>query len=194
LTSDYNVTIFVTIKGEELNTSSKFVVSVHILTLLAGRKIIFGDKNGLNSEYIAKSVGTNPVVIRRLIGQLRTEGLVATKQGPNGGSYLVPDPSTIKLSTIYNIVEDGNLYHMHYSSPNQVCPVGSHIQEDLACLLNRAEESFKLVLETKSLLDMVNGIMEKAEHLKGMTREEMAQQWEDNLKSMDNVELESVTT
>lgn len=169
-----------------MNTSSKFVVSVHILTLLAGRRYIFGNKEGLNSEDIAKSVGTNAVVIRRLLSLLRAENIVDSKLGPNGGSYLCKDPSTIKLSQIYDIVEDGNLYHMHYSPPSEICPVGSHIQEDLCTLLTRAEESFKLVLETKSLQDMINGIMDKVEGFKGKTREELAREWNETLEAMNN--------
>lgn len=167
-----------------MNTSSKFVVSVHILTLLAGRKSIFGDKIELKSDYIARSVGTNPVVIRRLLGQLKNAGLVSSKLGPNGGSYLAGDPRTIRLSEVYNVVEEGNLYHMHYSPPNEVCPVGAHIQEDLAQILIRAEDSFKVVLETKTLYDIVNGIFEKVERFKEMSKEELAQEWE---KSMQNI-------
>ena len=85
-----------------MNTSSKFVVSVHILTLLAGRRYIFGADEGMNSDYISKSVGTNPVVIRRLLGQLRSENFVGSKAGPNGGFYLKKEPSTINLAQIYS--------------------------------------------------------------------------------------------
>ena len=169
-----------------MNTSSKFVVSVHILTLLAGRKMIFGDEVGLNSDFIAQSVGTNPVVIRRLLGQLKSAGLVSSKLGPNGGSFLVSDPKMIKLSDVYNIVEEGNLYHLHYSSPNEVCPVGAHIQEDLARILNSAEQSFKSVLEKETLFDMVNGIFEKVTSYKEMSKEELANEWEKTMQNMNN--------
>ncbi len=168
-----------------MNTSSKFAVSVHILTLLAGRRFVFGADQGMNSDDIAKSVGTNPVVIRRLISLLGAEGLVASKSGPNGGSYLVKEPSATKLSQIYEIVEDGNLYHMHYSPPNQICPVGAHIKENLSTILSKAEDSFKMVLETKSLQDILEEIMSKDEHFNSMTKKELANMWDRSLAAMN---------
>ena len=148
--------------------------------------MIFGDEVGLKSDFIAQSVGTNPVVIRRLLGQLKSAGLVSTKLGPNGGSFLVNDPKMIRLSEVYNIVEEGNLFHMHYSSPNEVCPVGAHIQEDLVRVLNQAEESFKGVLEKETLFNMVNGIFEKIASYKEMSKEELASEWEKTMQNMKN--------
>ncbi|MCA1734101.1 MAG: Rrf2 family transcriptional regulator, partial [Acidobacteria bacterium] len=52
-------------------TSSRFAVATHILTVLAVR----GDEPS-SSNLIASSVGTNPVVIRRLLGMLGRAGLV----------------------------------------------------------------------------------------------------------------------
>jgi DNA-binding IscR family transcriptional regulator len=92
----------------------------------------------------------------------------------------------IKLSEVYDIVEEGNLYHMHYSSPNEVCPVGAHIQEDLIRILNQAEDSFKMVLETKTIFDMVNGIFEKVASFKEMSKEELAKEWEKTMQNMNN--------
>ena len=51
--------------------NSRFSTAVHILTLLASMP---GER--LTSEFIAASVGTNPVVIRRQLASLREAGLV----------------------------------------------------------------------------------------------------------------------
>ncbi|MBV9496028.1 MAG: Rrf2 family transcriptional regulator, partial [Acidobacteria bacterium] len=48
-----------------MTQSSRFATAVHILTLLAGE-----NEEPLTSDYIAGSVNTNPVVIRRLLGIL----------------------------------------------------------------------------------------------------------------------------
>ena len=54
-----------------MNTNQQFAVSVHILTVLAA-----SSGQVVTSEYIAESVDTNPVVIRRVMGHLREHGLV----------------------------------------------------------------------------------------------------------------------
>src|SRR4051812_25204406 len=56
--------------------SSKLSVGIHALT-------IFALKPGepLTSEFLACSVNTNPVVIRRLLGSLREAGIVESRTG-----------------------------------------------------------------------------------------------------------------
>jgi Rrf2 family protein len=167
-----------------MNTSSKFAVATHILTMLAGRKLVFGDQDDLSSEQISFSVNTNPVVIRRLLSKLNDKGLVYSKPGPHGGSHLAKDPGQIKLSEIYDAVEGGQLFHMHYSQPNPICPVGSHIQDSLAQILCRAEEAFRTILETKTLLDISQEVMNQSEHLKEKSPEEIRQLWDETLQKM----------
>ena len=72
--------------------SSKLSVGVHILTLLA---IKAGEP--MTSAFIACSVNTNPVVIRRLLGLFREAGFVESKNGAGGGWLLVRDPKKITL-------------------------------------------------------------------------------------------------
>ena len=167
-----------------MNTSSKFVVATHILTMLAGRKLVFGDQDDLSSEQISFSVNTNPVVIRRLLSKLSEKGLVYSKPGPHGGSHLAKDPGQIKLSEIYDAVEGGQLFHMHYSQPNAICPVGNHIQDSLTQLLCRAEEAFRTILETKTLLDISQEVMKKSKHLKDKSPDEIRQMWDETLQKM----------
>lgn len=167
-----------------MNTSSKFVVAVHILTLLSSQKILLGEKSLMKSDFIARGLNTNPVVIRRLLSLLKSKKLVDSKAGPNGGFYFSHDPSTVTLAMIHDIVEPGNLYHMHYSSPNQECPFGTHIHGYLKTLLCSAEASFKKVLADKSLLDMVNDVLNKIEHANNLTKEEFASEWKKNMKAI----------
>ena len=167
-----------------MNTRIKFAVATHILTMLAGRKFIFGEEEGLSSEEISFSVNTNPVVIRRLLSKLSENGLVFSKPGPHGGSHLAKDPGQIKLSEIYDAVEGGQLFHMHYSQPNPICPVGSHIQDSLTQILCRAEEAFRTILETKTLLDISQEVMNQSEYLKEKSPEEIRRIWDETLQKM----------
>jgi DNA-binding IscR family transcriptional regulator len=135
--------------------------------------MIFGNESEMNSELIAKSVNTNPVVIRRLLSILREKGFVKSKLGPNGGSSLLKDPEDIRLSHIYGAVETGNLYHLHYQCPSQVCPVGANISGILSTILQDAEEAFKMVLGKKTLYDILENVKEKTKSIQGRTKEEL---------------------
>ena len=67
--------------------NSKLTVGIHILTLLAS-----SPGEAQTSEYIAGSVNTNPVVIRRLLGLLREAGIVES-QGGHGGGWRLQRPA-----------------------------------------------------------------------------------------------------
>ena len=58
-------------------------VAVHVLTLLA-----LSAEERRSSRYLAGSVATNPVVIRRLLAQLAQAGLVESAHGATGGFRL----------------------------------------------------------------------------------------------------------
>jgi DNA-binding IscR family transcriptional regulator len=133
------------------------------MALLAGHKVYLPEYACTNSEMIAESVNTNPVVIRRILSKLRDADLVVSKSGPNGGSEIAKHPSKIKLSEIYEAVEEsGALFHTHYAVPNHNCLVGGHIQESLKDTIEQAEESVIKALSKKSLLQIANDILERA--------------------------------
>src|SRR3954452_4346845 len=113
------------LERDEAVLSSKLSVGIHMLTIFALKR---GD--GLTSEFIAGSVNTNPVVIRRLLGSLRDAGLVESKTGVGGGWSLLVDPERISLLDILRAVEPHNeLFALHRSEPNHECPCGLYIQE-----------------------------------------------------------------
>jgi DNA-binding IscR family transcriptional regulator len=89
------------------------------------------------SEQIADSVNTNPVVIRRLLGQLKAGGLVESRRGVGAGWYLIQDPKNITLLDVYDAVEPGTLFAMHAAEPNQECVVGRGIQPALSRVYDR---------------------------------------------------------
>ena len=165
-----------------MNTSSKFAVATHILTTLAANKMLFGENSGMNSELLAKSVNTNPVVIRRLLGVLKERGFVSTKLGPNGGAYLIKDAKEISLAHIYSAVEQGNLYHLHYTCPNKICPVGANISDILSTILQNAEQAFKMILAKKTLDDIIKFVIGRAEGLTGKTKDELIIEYNKSLE------------
>jgi len=132
-------------------------VAVHILTLL--------ETNGgepVTSDHVARSVRTNPGVIRRLVSKLHRAGLVTSRLGAGGGTVLARPADQIRLADVYHAVEAKKLFTMHYSAPSPVCPVGKHIQAALSPYLRRAEQALKGELGVVTLADVVRSVGEEA--------------------------------
>ena len=105
----------------------------------------------MNSERIAASVNTNPVVIRRLLGLLRNSGLVASTRGVNAGWRLAKRPEAITLRDIYHAVEDAPLFGLHPAPPSRTCPVGRGVQPALKKIYGGLEEQLEQRLSTITL-------------------------------------------
>lgn len=115
-----------------MSRSTRFPVAVHILALLALKP-----QEHFSSEWIAKSVCTNSVVVRRLLARLHKAGLVSCQTGVHGGARLTVDPRGVTLLDVFNSVEDGELFRMHEPHPD--CPVACSVKEDVQQALQRAE-------------------------------------------------------
>lgn len=112
-------------------SNSQFAVAVHILAMLAK-----GADERLKSEYIAESVNTNAVVIRRLLCNLQEANLVESQKGATGGTRLAKRAEEINLNEIYEAVSTGEVFSLHRQKPSQDCPVGKNI-ESLLCNLQK---------------------------------------------------------
>jgi Rrf2 family protein len=119
-----------------MTSNSRFTVAIHILTLLA-----FCGPEALTSEFIAGSVNTNPVVVRRLLARLRAARMVASQGGPGGGWRLLREPRELDLGQILAAVEGSALFPLHAATPNPQCPVGRNIQAALAGIFQDAQQA-----------------------------------------------------
>ncbi len=129
--------------------NSQFAMAVHILTMLAASR----DKN-LNSSYLAASVNTNAVVIRRLLANLGQSGLVISQTGANGGTRLTRCPNEIKLSDVYKAVDCGEVFALHGKEPNRDCPVGRNIESVLCNLQKEIDKGVYEKLSQYTLADV----------------------------------------
>jgi DNA-binding IscR family transcriptional regulator len=136
-----------------MKPNSRFTVAIHILTLLAHQ-----GGEPATSEFIASSVNTNPVVIRRLLALLRTARLVRSQGGPGGGWQLVVRPGSITLRDVFGAVHDGQLFPLHSSAPNPRCPVGSTIQAALGTRYHDARQALERDLERTTILDLLRDV------------------------------------
>ena len=141
--------------------SSKLSVGIHVLTVLALKK-----GEALTSEFLACSVNTNPVVIRRLLGSLREAGIVQSRTGVGGGWSLRLDPEQITLREILRAVEPQNeIFALHRSEPNPACPCGLHIQGVLTEVYDRVQEGMSQQLASYSIACITRKIEDRLRDL-----------------------------
>ena len=135
--------------------ATRFAVAIHVLMLLASR----GPRDVATSTFIADSVNTNPVVVRRITGQLSRAGLVRVRRGP-GGAELTRSPALITLGDIWGAMHagtSGSMFAMH-PCPNQECPVGRDVQAVLGRAFDAAEAAMLDALRRTTLADLMGSL------------------------------------
>ncbi|MGS2780102.1 Rrf2 family transcriptional regulator [Robertmurraya sp. GLU-23] len=140
-----------------MSISSRFAVGIHILTLIEI------NKTGVNSsEFLAGSVNTNPAVIRKIMGMLKSAGLVHVRPGI-AGAELAKDLSDITLLDVYkavNVIQEKELFSIH-EHPNPDCPVGRNIQDTVLPLFTIAQTAMEKALGNVTIEDVVKDILKK---------------------------------
>jgi DNA-binding IscR family transcriptional regulator len=144
-----------------MQISSRFTLAVHIFACID----VFKNDYKITSDFLAGSTNVNPVIVRKILGQLKEAGLVEVARGSGGAS--IPKPlNEISFLDIYNAVEcveNGELFHFH-ENPNIDCPVGRNIHAVLDDKLMRVQKAMETELssitledirrETKELIDL----------------------------------------
>lgn len=87
-----------------MKRNSKLSLALHALGHLAA-----APERVLTSEHIAGFCDTNPVVVRRVLGLLRRDGILASEKGHAGGWRLARDPAAITLADVYVALGEGML-------------------------------------------------------------------------------------
>lgn len=131
-----------------MQISSRFTMAVHMFACID----TFGKECKVSSDFMAGSIGTNPVIIRKLLGQLKAAGLIEVKRGTGGVTLLKP-LEEISFLDIYKAVEctPGNeLFHFH-ENPNQNCPVGANIHKVLDDRLLQVQDAMEKELAAITL-------------------------------------------
>ena len=133
--------------------NSKFAIAIHTLGVLA----FVGDKP-VSSEMIAKSVDTNPVVIRRIIRKFVKHGLVTVRMGTGGGSRLTRAPEDISLGSIYLAIEEESVFQVPVLGDDHPCPIGRFVRPVLEKVFGHAENQMRGQLEKITLRDVMDDV------------------------------------
>lgn len=136
-----------------MQISSRFTLAVHIFACID----TFKNEYKVTSNFLAGSANVNPVIIRKILGQLKAAGLVEIARGSGGASIAKP-LSEITFLDIYKAVEcvdGGELFHFH-ENPNSKCPVGRNIHHILDDKLLQVQKAMEKELQSITLEDVKN--------------------------------------
>jgi len=129
--------------------ATRFSVALHILLFIAC------DTGGdATSARMAESIGTNPVVVRRIGGLLAKAGLIAVQRGPGGASLARP-ANAISLRDVWRAIhpETDGLIKVHPRSGARD-PIARLVPDILAGRFEQAEAALLADLDRSSIADL----------------------------------------
>ena len=133
-----------------MQISSRFTMAIHMFACID----TFSEQK-MTSDFMAASIGTNPVIIRKLLQQLKAAGLIEVLRG-TGGVTIKKPLEEISFLDIYRAVEcapDQELFHFH-ENPNPNCPVGKNIHQVLDQRLLQVQKAMEEKLAQMNLADV----------------------------------------
>ena len=140
-----------------MQISSRFTMAIHMFACID----TFEDQK-MTSDFMAGSIGTNPVIIRKLLQQLKAAGLIEVSRG-TGGVVITKPLEEITFLDIYRAVEctpDEELFHFH-ENPNELCPVGRNIHR----IMDHRLEEIQNAMEDKMRRITIADVMADANKL-----------------------------
>ncbi|MGI8438208.1 MAG: Rrf2 family transcriptional regulator [Chthoniobacterales bacterium] len=132
--------------------NQQFTFAVHIMTALA-----FAEAR-MDSQRLAASINTNPVVVRRLLLALRQAGLIETLAGKNGGAALRKSPRRISLLDIYRAVEARPVIAVSQRKAARHCPVSCQMKSIMTSVAEGAEEAVRRHLRGITLQQLLRKV------------------------------------
>lgn len=143
-----------------MQISSRFTIALHMISCME----IFGKDTKITSDFLASSIQVNPVIIRKILSQLRNAGLVEVARGTGGATAARPI-DRISFYDVYLAVDllgEGELFHFH-ENPNIQCPVGRNIHSALDGKLACIQEAMENKMKKYTVADVVNDIRQCSE-------------------------------
>jgi Rrf2 family protein len=133
--------------------NSRMASAVQILCVMA-----YTGPGSTNSEVIARSLLTNPVVVRRLLKDMEHAGLVEIRPGKDGGVQFKRQPDEITLDEIYKAVEgDTNVFALRQGG-NPRCPVNARMKDLLSPIFAATDDAVETTLKRTTLGSLTRAI------------------------------------
>lgn len=143
-----------------MQISSRFTIAIHIFACID----IFEKQYKITSDFLASSINVNPVIIRKIMIQLKNAGLISVARG-TGGASIAKKADEITFYDVYravDLIENGDLFHFH-ENPCTDCPVGENIHSALDGRLQNIQEAMERELRKFTIEDVVKDIQKQIE-------------------------------
>ncbi|MGE0799969.1 MAG: Rrf2 family transcriptional regulator [Lautropia sp.] len=131
-----------------MRRDSKLSSVLHVLLHLA-----YSDR-ALTSEELARYLGTNPAVVRRVLGNLRELGYVDAVKGHGGGWSIACDLNRVTLHDIYRAVGSPSVFAMGNRVEHPTCLVEQAVNAALDSTFREAEALLNARLAGITLADL----------------------------------------
>jgi DNA-binding IscR family transcriptional regulator len=143
--------------------NARFMTAAHAMAMVAVAES--GGDGPVTAPELAFSIGTNPVVVRRLAAQLRDAGLVEVARGAGGGVRLARPPDQITLADIAIATDTAAPGLARYApgSPSSRCRVAPHIAAEVASHAAEAEAALLDRLATVTLESLAGQVKRRLE-------------------------------
>ncbi|BDG03836.1 Rrf2 family transcriptional regulator [Anaeromyxobacter oryzae] len=128
--------------------SGRFAMAVHALAVLAQ------SDEGFPSAFVASSVNTHAVFLRRILRDLVSAGLVTAREGRTGGYRLARPARAITLADVYAAVEPEGPLAPSPAEPNARCPVGAGMRRAFAATAAEAKNGLLAALAARTVEDV----------------------------------------
>ena len=120
----------------------------------------------VTSQALARTMNTNPVVIRRIMAGLRDKGYIQSEKGHGGGWRLASNPSTLTLRDIYFALGRPALLAIGNRSKSPSCPVEQAVNAALNPVFQQVEDLVLSRLGEVTLAMLSTGFLDTLPRLK----------------------------
>ena len=124
---------------------------------------VLGDSpEGATSAWIAGSVNTHAVFLRKVLRQLVDSGFVEVREGRGGRYWLARPAHLIRLSEVYQAFEPEGPLVPSEAEPCMQCPIGSGMRSAFQGIAESARESMLRHLHRQTVADVLRNALESA--------------------------------
>ena len=112
----------------------------------------------VDSQTLAASVNTNPVVVRRLLLALRRADLIETFAGKHGGARLHKKPEGIRLVDVYDSVQPRPVISINERKAFRHCDVSCQMKKIMSTVAASTEQAVRQHLRGITLAQLVRKV------------------------------------
>ncbi len=131
-----------------MKRNSRLSLALHTLGHMAG-----DPEQVRTSADIAEHAGTNPVVVRRVLGKLREAGLLTSEKGHAGGWRLARQPDQITMADVY-LALDESLIATAADEESPDCSVEHALHRKVTSVMEEIEKNLIERLAATTIADV----------------------------------------